>query len=322
MKGRAVNFTSLAYFETLAHERNFTRAAHKLHITQQSLSSAIAKLESELGCQLFVRHVPLEITYAGKVLLRYARSFREEQAVMMHEFNDISQNQQGVLRVGATYTRGRVIMPDTIAAFQKRFPSIRINLIEDTNDALRRKLIEDDIDIAIANFPQNIPGLAVEEFYREEVVILVSRELLKSLYGDDVAERVKRFEEGEWSALADCPLILNSANDIGGHIERSVFKRAGIASPRIMATSTNAETLMALSLRGVGAFFCPETLARAALSSDELSTLYVLRLGDYARYPIAFGYQQRSYQWSVINAFIEVAREITATTEHGSAPSA
>ena len=57
-----MNFTSLGYFEVLARERNFTRAAEKLHITQQSLSSNIAKLENELGCQLIVRHVPLEIT--------------------------------------------------------------------------------------------------------------------------------------------------------------------------------------------------------------------------------------------------------------------
>lgn len=311
-----MNFTSLSYFEVLAHERNFTRAAHKLHITQQSLSTAISKLETELGCQLFVRHVPLEITYAGKVLLRYARSFREEQAVMMQEFSDISQNQHGVLRIGATYTRGRVIMPDIIAAFQQRYPAIRINLVEDTNDALRRKLIEADIDIAVANFPQNLPGLVIEEFYREEVVILAARELVRSLYGNNADERVRRFEEGDWGALADCPLILNSANDIGGHIERSLFKRAGIANPHIMATSTNAETLMALSLRGVGAFFCPETLARAALTNEELSTLYLLRLGDFARYPISFGYQQRSYQWSVINSFIDVAREtITVPNE-------
>ena len=73
-----MNFTSLSYFEMLARERSFTRAAQELHITQQSLSSNIAKMETELGCQLIVRHVPLELTYAGEVLLRYAETFREE----------------------------------------------------------------------------------------------------------------------------------------------------------------------------------------------------------------------------------------------------
>ena len=43
-----MNFDSLEYFTVLARERNFTRAAEALHITQQSLSSHIAALEKEL----------------------------------------------------------------------------------------------------------------------------------------------------------------------------------------------------------------------------------------------------------------------------------
>lgn len=44
-----MNFSSMEYFTVLAQERNFTRAAERLHITQQSLSSHIAGMEKELG---------------------------------------------------------------------------------------------------------------------------------------------------------------------------------------------------------------------------------------------------------------------------------
>ena len=307
-----MNFASLSYFEMLARERNFTRAAQKLHITQQSLSSNIAKLEKELGCQLIVRHVPLELTYAGEVLLRYAATFREEYAMMQQEFCDISQNQSGVLRIGVTYTRGRTILPDVILEFQKRFPAIRINLVEDTNDALRRKLVEGNVDLAIANFPDSIPGIKIADFYREEVVMLVSRALFDELYGDEAGERIARFESADYTAIADCPLVLNSVDDIGGHVERNLLKRAGIAHPRVMATSENAETLLALCLRGVGACFCPEILAHAALTDEQFSSLLLLRLGESARYRISFGYQEHSYQWSIVDAFMTVARETVA----------
>ena len=307
-----MNFVSLSYFEMLARERSFTRAAQKLHITQQSLSSNIAKLEQELGCQLIVRHVPLELTYAGEVLLRYAESFREEYTMMQQEFCDISQNQRGVLRIGVTYTRGRTILPDIIVEFQKRFPAIRIDLVEDTNDVLRRKLIEGDVDLAIASFPDSIPGIKTAEFYREEVVMLVSRKLFTTLYGSDAPERARRFESGDFAAVADCPLVLNSVDDIGGHIERSMLKRAGVTHPQIMATSSNAETLLALCLRGVGACFCPEILAHSALTEEQLSSLQLLRLGSAAQYPISFGYQEQTYQWSIIDAFMAVAREVIA----------
>ena len=308
IEGRHMNFTSLQYFETLAHERSFTRAAQRLHITQQSLSTSIAKMETELDCQLVVRHVPLELTYAGEVLLRYAATFREGYAAMQQEFCDISQNQRGVLRIGVTYTRGRTIMPKIIPPFQERFPAIRIALVEDTNDAIRRKLVDGDVDLAIASFPNNIPGVALSDFYREEVVLLVSRELFAKLYGEKGPNRVKQVEDGDYSAIADCPLVLNSIDDIGGHIERSLLKRAGIAQPHIMATSSNVETLLALCLEEVGACFCPEILARSALTKRQLSSLLLMRLGEQARYRIRFGYLEHTYQWSIIDAFMATAR--------------
>lgn len=53
-----MNFSSFDYFLALARERSYTRAADALHITQQSLSAAIAALERELGCPLVVRRTP------------------------------------------------------------------------------------------------------------------------------------------------------------------------------------------------------------------------------------------------------------------------
>ena len=83
-----MNLSSMEYFAVLARERSFTKAAEKLYITQQSLSSHIASLEKELGCQLLIRHIPLELTYAGEVFLRYAESicpsFAMRKAFVIH----------------------------------------------------------------------------------------------------------------------------------------------------------------------------------------------------------------------------------------------
>jgi DNA-binding transcriptional LysR family regulator len=266
-------------------------------------------MERELGCQLIVRHVPLDLTYAGEVLLRYAETFREERRQMQQEFCDISQNQRGVLRVGISNTRGRTILPDVILKFQAQYPFIRVDVVEDVNDALHRKLIDGDVDLVIANFPSSIPGVTLREFYREEVVMLVSRKLFESLYGENAPERIRSFEEGDFTALKDCPLLLGNVEDIGGHIERRLLKQAGIVYPRIVATSSNAETLLALCVRGAGACFCPEILTRAALTEEQLGSLMVLHLGEKAKYRIRFGYQAKSYQWSIIEAFMDVAVE-------------
>lgn len=61
-----MNFQTMEYFTAVVEKRSFTKAAESLHITQQTLSAHIANLEKELGCALLIRHIPLELTYAGK----------------------------------------------------------------------------------------------------------------------------------------------------------------------------------------------------------------------------------------------------------------
>ena len=45
-----MELSQLAYFRAVARTEHFTRAAEELHITQPSLSKAIANLEGKLGC--------------------------------------------------------------------------------------------------------------------------------------------------------------------------------------------------------------------------------------------------------------------------------
>lgn len=60
----------MRYFVAVAEERSFSRAAERLHITQQSLSAAVRKLEARIGCELFVRTTrTVELTAPGRALL-------------------------------------------------------------------------------------------------------------------------------------------------------------------------------------------------------------------------------------------------------------
>ena len=68
-----INFLNLEYFLVAAEELNFTRAARKLYISQQSLSNHISNLEKEFDVILFNRTSPLTLTYAGRALKTRAR---------------------------------------------------------------------------------------------------------------------------------------------------------------------------------------------------------------------------------------------------------
>ena len=213
-----MNFSSMEYFTILARERSFTKAAEQLHITQQSLSSHIAGLEKEMGCQLLVRHIPLELTYAGEVFLRYAGSFQDTQTAMLREFGDISQNQKGILRIGAAPTRGRVLLPRAIAAFQKIFPEIRVELTEGANDSLCRLLQQGKMDLAVADFPETLPKIQLQQFYREEIVLMIHRSLFEETYREKASECDRQFRAGDFRALKECPLVLGSMEIGRAHV--------------------------------------------------------------------------------------------------------
>ncbi len=302
-----MNFDSLEYFSVLARERSFTRAAELLHITQQSLSSHVAGLEKELNCQLVVRRIPLELTFAGETFLRYAEELRRTQHAMQREFCDISENQKGELRVGVAFTRGRAVMPRLITAFQKEYPNVEVTLVEDSNDALQKLLTDGDIDLAIADFSKAPQEVELCDFYDEHVVLCLS-DTLMGRCGIDLAAHEAALRAGDLSCLRDCPFVLGHAGDIGGRIGRELLRRSGVR-PIVKATSENIETLLALCEQGVGACFSPENLVHTALSEEQIARLHLLHFDSGASYPIRFGYLKRSYQWSVIEAFIRIARE-------------
>ena len=308
-----MNFLSMEYFKVLAQERNFTRAAERLHMTQQSLSSHIAGMEKELGCQLLVRHIPLELTYAGEVMLRYAKHFQKEHENLMREFCDISQNQKGVLRVGAAATRGQILLPETINLFQKSYPNIRIDLTEASNDILQQELLKGTIDIAIADFPKSLPGIVLRDFYYEEAVLLLEKAFLSLTFGTESERCRSQFAKGDFTALKTCPLVLGYTDDVDGRIGLDVMKQFGIDEPIIKARSHNVGTLLKLAVRGVGGCFCPKNIVQATLTEKQANSVLMFSLDKMARYPIRFGYKESSYQWSIIEEFLACARKIENT---------
>ena len=303
-----MTFASLDYFITVARERSFTKAAAQLHITQQTLSAHIAALEKEVGCQLLVRHIPLELTYAGEVFLRYGQEIQKKRSAMLQELGDIAHNEKGRLRVGIAHTRGHTIMPRIILRFQQRYPLVQVQLVEATNDELLTKLMGGEIDLAIANFHDTPQGVELEDFYQEEVVLLAAEQLLDRVFGAEKEQVLKEVERtGDIGALGRCPFVLNRQNDIAGRIARALIGQAEVI-PEVRAESNNMQTLLELCAGGAGACFCPENLVSTSLDRGAIKDLRVVRFGNATRYMIRFGYLKQ-YHWSMIRSFIRIARE-------------
>ena len=121
-----INFLNLEYFLVAAEELNFTRAAKKLFISQQSLSNHISNLEKEFDVVLFNRTSPLTLTYAGQALKARARELLDLRDETYKEISDIKDFSTGQLAIGVSHTRGRVILPEILPTKKKGKAELQI----------------------------------------------------------------------------------------------------------------------------------------------------------------------------------------------------
>jgi DNA-binding transcriptional LysR family regulator len=301
-----MNFQTMDYFVAIAEEKSFTKAGERLHVSQQTLSANVASVERELGVRLINRTVPLSLTYAGEEFLDYARRFQAEQRAMGQEFRDIAHDERGCLRVGVTSTRGHIIMPRAIAMFQRSHPGISFELYEGENDELVDLLEDGWLDMAVATIPRDEPGIVVRNLVREEVLMVVAESLLERLYGDAADEVVAEVERSESLKLLEgCPFLLVGERDVAGDAARKLLAEAGFR-PDAHVRSSNSETLLALSLRGVGACFVPSELVATTFPDPESAGMRVIHLGEKMTYLLSVAWRDAERTWSMITAFGDV----------------
>ena len=303
-----MNFTTMEYFLSVAAHRNITKAAEELHITQQTLSAHIAALEEELDCKLIIRSKPLELTYEGSVFLRHAEVIYENWQSMWNEFNDLTFNQRGKLLVGVNYTRSHAIMPHIIERFQQYYPNIEVRLMEGVHDTLHKGLLNKDLDIAIARFPQSLPGVTLKEFYKEEIVMCVPKRF-ENMISEPTGEVLDNL-----NAFKNIPFVLGNSSDISTQVGMEMLAASDF-TPIVKAKSNNIGTLLKCCVDGIGICFCPKTLVFSSFSINEIKTFKMYKLNPKkikSYYDVYFGYRKTSYQWKVILEFIRIAEEVSA----------
>lgn len=120
-----MEFRQLLYTIQIATERNFSRAAEKLHIAQPSLSQQLAKLEKELGVLLFKRSTnSVELTYAGSVFVEKAQQIVDMTDQLRREMEDIADMRKGRLVVGSLPMTGSHVLPHVLPVFRESYPNI------------------------------------------------------------------------------------------------------------------------------------------------------------------------------------------------------
>ncbi len=273
-----LNSQNLSYFIAVADERNFTKAAEKLFISQQALSSHIAVIEKELDVTLFSRKPSLKLTYAGQVFYRHVQKLLKDYSELYNELNDVKERKRGELTIGMSHTRGHLLLPKMLPIFMKEYPLIEIRVLEDNVEQLEQALIKKTIDFAIIHDTASNPDIVYTPLLPEKILLVVSSQLLNR-YENCQSIRKTLKETGKISCMEEIPFLLNKKGNISREISNRIFQEENW-KPNILLETENIETIGEMCINGIGAVFYPAFLLDGLLSQKQGGQLEVYEL-DY-----------------------------------------
>ncbi len=235
----------LRYFQAVAEELSFSRAARRLRVAQPALSRAVQEVESVLGVPVLERsrhHVRL--TPAGAVLLRESALLAERFEETLRRVKRAASGEEGELRLGYIGPPTQPFLGSLLQEYRSRHPLVAVHLEERTPERVwemvRRGRLAVGITRPVAGHEKL--GLKTYTLRNEQLGVVVP-------VGHTLADR----NHCPWKALASESLVLLSRRE-GMSLHDAVLVGCRMAgfSPRIAHTPSLIGTVMTYAESGAG----------------------------------------------------------------------
>ncbi|MBB3127729.1 LysR family hydrogen peroxide-inducible transcriptional activator [Paenibacillus rhizosphaerae] len=297
-----MEFRQLQYALQIAQERNFSRAAEKLHIAQPSLSQQLSKLEKELGVLLFQRNTStVELTHAGASFMEQAQKIMDAVELLRQEMADISQLKSGKVVIGSMPITGAHLLPHVLPTFKRQYPDIEITLLEDSSMNLEKLTAGGKSDLSLLSLPLQEPSLTYEVIGEEKIDLAVPEShalAARAKGGKPVPVRIDELSEESF-------IVLKKGQGFR-KITFDLCQQAGF-EPKVVFESNNMETIQSLVATGMGITLVPRFIARAPRS--EFVPVYLPLAEPVPSRTLVVAYRRGRYLSKAAEAFIETFKD-------------
>lgn len=235
----------LRYFQAVAEELSFSRAAKRLHVAQPALSRAIKQLEQTLGADVLERtrhHVRL--TPAGAVLLREVALLLQHLEEVTRRVRRTAAGEEGELRLGYIGPPTQPFLGGLLYDYRQRYPLVSIHLEERTPERVWEMVAKGRLSAALTRPVLTHAALGLR-------TIVLREERLGIVVPANHALGKRRAVP--WTALAREPLIVLARREGMGLHDAVIAgcRQAGVM-PRLAQTPSLIGTVMSYVEAGAG----------------------------------------------------------------------
>jgi LysR family hydrogen peroxide-inducible transcriptional activator len=248
----------MRYFDALARQRHFGRAADACAISQPALSMQIREMERTLGTPLLERGTRgVALTTFGEDVLARIRQVLRTVAEIEDSARAVRDRLAGRVRIGVIPTVAPYILPRIVADLARRYPGLDLQLRETLTSRLLAELAEGSLDAAILALPVHEPAFVEVSLFSESFVLVRP--------GSDRGLPVpspKRLREMRLLLLEE------------GHCFRDQalsFCDMTSAAPREMMDGSSLSTLVQMVGAGLGVTLIPEMAVDIETRSADVS---------------------------------------------------
>jgi len=269
----------IRYFQAVAEERSYSRAARRLHVAQPALSRAVKDIETFLGVAVLDRsrhHVRL--TPAGAALLHETGVLLERWEDAVRRVKRAATGEEGELRLGYIGPPTQPFLGRLLHEYRRRYPLVSIHLEERTPERVWEMVAKGRLSAALTR-----PVLAHEALGLRTIVLNEERLGIVVPTNHPLAKR----RSVPWTALAREPLIVLARREGMGLHDAVIAgcRQAGV-TPRLAHTPSLIGTVMSYVEAGAGIGVVTETVVTPT------PALHFVLLKPVQRVPLVFVWQE------------------------------
>jgi len=168
------SLTQLEYILAVAKHGHFAKAAAACHVTQPTLSMQLQKLEEELGVVIFDRSKkPILLTDVGRKLVEQAQAVLFEARKMEGiAHSSKAAGVRGELTLGVIPTIAPYLLPMLLPVIERKFPELKLNILELQTKRIVEDLQEDEIDVGLLATPLKVANIHETALFYEPFSVL------------------------------------------------------------------------------------------------------------------------------------------------------